>query len=286
LPYPLKYKVGFALVLACIVSLSLGLILGLPTRPLAVSFNIAVTDRKAGKTDVPVTLSFTPSVFGGISPGGTITLSYPASFFAPSVTPVVAAGASSVAGLTATCGATTTTYIVITTAGAAILPASAFTLTLSGMTLGYLTAGDYYLATASDDNTARVWSSSSGSTLLTLTGHSYGVYSVAWSPDGSKIATASYDRTARVWSSSSGSTLLRLTGHSDWVWSVAWSPDGSKIATASDDNTARVWSSSSGSTLLTLTGHSSSVLSVAWSPVFCTCTLQTSSDLASAAAYC
>jgi hypothetical protein len=115
LPYPLKYKVGFALVLACIVSLSLGLILGLPTRPLAVSFNIAVTDRKAGKTDVPVTLSFTPSVFGGISPGGTITLSYPASFFVPSVTPAVAAGASSVAGLTATCGATTNTYIVITT---------------------------------------------------------------------------------------------------------------------------------------------------------------------------
>jgi hypothetical protein len=43
--------------------------------------------------------------------------------------------------LTATCGATTTTYIVITTAGAAILPASAFTLTLSGLTIGYPTAG-------------------------------------------------------------------------------------------------------------------------------------------------
>jgi WD40 repeat protein len=119
------------------------------------------------------------------------------------------------------------------------------------------------------DRLVRVWSSSSGSMLSTLKGHSSGVVSVAWSPDGSKIATASYDGTARVWSSSSGSTLLTLTGHSGeykWVYSVAWSPDGSKIATASEDRTARVWSSSSGSTLLTLTGHSGSVRSVAWSP--------------------
>jgi len=121
------------------------------------------------------------------------------------------------------------------------------------------------IATASDDGNARVWSSSSGSTLLTLTGHSSSVYAVAWSPDGAKIATASADNTARVWSSSSGSTLLTLTGHSSSVYAVAWSPDGAKIATASADRTARVWSSS-GSTLLTLTGHSDWVRSVAWSP--------------------
>jgi WD40 repeat protein len=80
-----------------------------------------------------------------------------------------------------------------------------------------------------------------GDTLLTLTGHSGYVLSVAWSPDGTKIATASDDGTARVWSSSSGSTLLTLTGHSSYVLSVAWSPDGTKIATASFDNTARVY---------------------------------------------
>jgi WD40 repeat protein len=129
-----------------------------------------------------------------------------------------------------------------------------------------LSPGATKIATASDDNTARVWSSSSGgSALLTLTGHSNFVLSVAWSPDGTKIATASGDRTARVWSSS-GSSMLTLTGHSNFVKSVAWSPDGTKIATASGDTTVRVWSSSGGSALLTLTGHSNFVLSVAWSP--------------------
>jgi WD40 repeat protein len=65
-------------------------------------------------------------------------------------------------------------------------------------------------------------------TLLTLIGLSSNVYSVAWSPDGSKIVTVSYDRTARVWSSSSGSTLLTLTGYVISVLAVAclaWSPD-------------------------------------------------------------
>jgi len=281
-----------------------------PDRPVDVSFSIAPSDRRAGKTAVPATLGFTP--FYPIPSGGTITLSFPSGFFAPSITPTVAAGSSSVGGLTGTCSATTATAVVITTAGAAI-PASAFVVTMTGFTMGNSTAGGLgvavqtstdlvpsvalvsgaifgpgdklltlthsdvvssvawspdgtKIATASYDRTARVWSSSSGSTLLTLTGHSTYVTSVAWSPDGTKIATASYDRTARVWSSSSGSTLLTLTGHSSSVLSVAWSPDGTKIATASEDRTARVWSSSGGSTLLTLTGHSSSVLSVAWSP--------------------
>jgi WD40 repeat protein len=52
-----------------------------------------------------------------------------------------------------------------------------------------------------------VWSSSSGSTLLTLTGHINYVFSVAWSPDGSKIATASSDGTALVWRAVDTTTL-------------------------------------------------------------------------------
>jgi hypothetical protein len=45
------------------------------------------------------------------------------------------------------------------------------------------------IATGSYDGTARVWNSSSGSTLLTLTGHGLMVLCVAWSPDGMKIAS-------------------------------------------------------------------------------------------------
>src|ERR1039458_5978457 len=76
---------------------------------------------------------------------------------------------------------------------------------------------------------------------LTLRGHQDSVWSIAWSPDGSKLATASADRTAKVWEAGTGRELLTLRGHQGGVWSIAWSPDGSKLATASDDQTAKVY---------------------------------------------
>jgi WD40 repeat protein len=56
-----------------------------------------------------------------------------------------------------------------------------------------------YLATASADDTARVWDAATGATVRTLTGHTSEVVSVAWSPDGRHLATASDDDTARIW---------------------------------------------------------------------------------------
>ena len=43
-----------------------------------------------------------------------------------------------------------------------------------------------------------VWDASSGSVLLTFTGHSNSVYSVDWSPDGTKIASGGGDNTVMV----------------------------------------------------------------------------------------
>ena len=57
-----------------------------------------------------------------------------------------------------------------------------------------------FLATASQDNTARVWEVASGACVATLEGHSHRVTGVAFSPvDGKFLATASDDKTARVW---------------------------------------------------------------------------------------
>ena len=101
---------------------------------------------------------------------------------------------------------------------------------------------------------------------LTLSGHQACVWSIAWSPDGSKLTTASDDRTAKVWEAGTGRELLTLHGHQGKVWGIAWSPDGSKLATASDDHTAKVWEAGTGRELLTLGGHKHPVQSIAWSP--------------------
>jgi WD40 repeat protein len=53
------------------------------------------------------------------------------------------------------------------------------------------------LATAADDNTARIWDLATGATRTTLQSHTLYVNSMAFSPDGTLLATAG-DGAARI----------------------------------------------------------------------------------------
>ena len=55
------------------------------------------------------------------------------------------------------------------------------------------------LASASGDQTVKVWDAMSGQEMVTLKGHTQTVNSVAFSPDGKRLASASYDQTVKVW---------------------------------------------------------------------------------------
>jgi len=108
------------------------------------------------------------------------------------------------------------------------------------------------LATASWDGTAKVWDTSSGQELFTLTGHTNRVWEVNFSPDGTRLVTASEDGTAKVWDAASGRELFTLSGHTEMLQGIAYSPDGKLIATASWDDTAKVWDATTGRELFTL----------------------------------
>ncbi|MFD4994684.1 WD40 repeat domain-containing protein, partial [Streptomyces buecherae] len=97
-----------------------------------------------------------------------------------------------------------------------------------------------WLATTSDDGTARIWDLA-GNCTATLTGHSGFVESVAISPDGTWLATTSDDGTARIWDLA-GNCTATLTGHTESVESVAISPDGTWLATTSRDGMVCAWS--------------------------------------------
>jgi WD40 repeat protein len=121
------------------------------------------------------------------------------------------------------------------------------------------------LASASYDETVKIWDASSGACLQTLEGHSDLVNSVAFSHDSARLASASFDQTIKIWDTSSSACLQTLEGHSKEVNSVAFSHDSARLASASFDQTIKIWDTSSSACLQTLEGHSKEVNSVAFS---------------------
>jgi eukaryotic-like serine/threonine-protein kinase len=120
-------------------------------------------------------------------------------------------------------------------------------------------------------SSVKVFEAAGGQELLTLIGHSNGIWSVAFSPNGQRIATGGLDGTAIVWEASSGKELLTFTPEQEhglgWsIYSIAFSPDSRRIVTGSGDQTAKVWEVASGKELLTLKDHRAPVNSVAFSP--------------------
>jgi WD40 repeat protein len=87
------------------------------------------------------------------------------------------------------------------------------------------------VASASRDNTVRVWEAATGSCRSVLEGHTDSVNAVAFSPDGQLVASASWDNTVRVWEAATGSCRSVLEGHTRPVDAVAFSPDGQLVQT-------------------------------------------------------
>lgn len=119
------------------------------------------------------------------------------------------------------------------------------------------------LASGDQDGGVRVWDVGTGQGLFTLSGHTSGIMSLAFSPDG-LLASGSNDGTVKVWSVATGSEFRTLAGMSP-VHAVAFSPDGSLVASGTADHEVKIWSVDSGALLYTLHGHTGEVTSVAFS---------------------
>ena len=101
-----------------------------------------------------------------------------------------------------------------------------------------------FLVSGSDDNTLKVWDTSSGNVLRTLYGHAQAVMAIAISPDSRLIASGSEDFSLRVWDAGSGEA--RVFGqHSGPIREVAFSGDSRQLVSLSNGE-LKVWEVSSG----------------------------------------
>ncbi|KAF8703619.1 WD40 repeat-like protein, partial [Rhizoctonia solani] len=94
-----------------------------------------------------------------------------------------------------------------------------------------------------------------------------GVYSVAYSPNGTRIATGSQDGTVAILNSHDGTPLFNpLRAHREWVSAVAFSADGHFIASGSGDNNILVWDAYHGQLKSgPFEGHTGAICSISFS---------------------
>jgi WD40 repeat protein len=122
------------------------------------------------------------------------------------------------------------------------------------------------IASASIDQTVRLWDAATGQVVATLKGHNNFVMELVFSPDGKRLLSASLDNTARLWDGVTGAPIAVLRGHDSNVGAIAFSRDGTRIATGSDDHTVRLWDATLAGRTGVLRGHTSFVYDVAFGP--------------------
>ena len=130
------------------------------------------------------------------------------------------------------------------------------------------------LATASSDNTVRLWNVRDLARLRPFgppLRPKESVFAVAFARDGRTLATGSWDGTS-IWSVADRDRprlLTRLADHTDTVDAVAFAPDGRTLATASYDKTVMLWNVADRRhprLLSRLTGYTGPVDAVAFAP--------------------
>ena len=141
-------------------------------------------------------------------------------------------------------GQTTATYDIIKIFNN---PARALRFTIQGeegvRTLAY--SKDGKRLARGEGNNVVVCCAESGLEQCHLRGHTDHVWSVCFSPDGSKIASGSSDKTVLIWDAASGEQMCSLR-HNSVVSSLAFKPDDPNVlVTGAWDKTVKLWDLSS-----------------------------------------
>lgn len=121
------------------------------------------------------------------------------------------------------------------------------------------------LASASYDETVKIWNTDDGTLLRTFDKHTAPVRAVAYSHDGKWIASGGYDRTVKIWDPETLEVRWSLTNLPAFVLTLAFDPTGKYLATAGFENVIRIWDAATGTPVTTLAGHSNHIIGLTFS---------------------
>ncbi|KAJ9652430.1 ribosome assembly [Neophaeococcomyces mojaviensis] len=99
----------------------------------------------------------------------------------------------------------------------------------------------HYIASASFDNSVKLWNAIDGKFITTLRGHVGAVYMCCWSADSRLLVSASKDTTVKVWDVRTQKLKEDLPGHKDEVFAVDWSADGAAVGSGGKDKVVKIW---------------------------------------------
>ena len=123
-----------------------------------------------------------------------------------------------------------------------------------------------HFASASQDGTARLWSTELLYPLRIFAGHYSAVNCVDLHPNCVYLATGGQDGSCRLWNSQDGSCVRLLTGGRSAVTCLSFSPDGKLVATGCQEGVIRVWNIAESRVMRELPASEKSVTQLDFSP--------------------
>lgn len=122
------------------------------------------------------------------------------------------------------------------------------------------------IATASLDNTIKIWGRDSMKLFRTFQAHTKTISCLKFVNNGQHLLSAANDGYIKLWDIKAGKNKFVFKGHTKAISSIAVSPNGKYMLTGSYDNTINLYNIADGHHIYTFEGHAAPVTNIVWAP--------------------